>query len=176
MARLVSGKRTKGDVDAALKLHEEAIAIYEELGDRRSRAVTLGDIARIRTIKGDVDAALAMQNERLAVNRGLDDLDGVAAAQFDIGRIQLSRATQQKDVAAFRAAFDALTESYAILERIGRLAGICTVGMVLARVFALAGQNEEARKIAERSRDGYRRLGRAAQAAQAETLLRDLPE
>ena len=32
----------KGDVDAALAMHQEALSVYEALGDRRSRAVTLG--------------------------------------------------------------------------------------------------------------------------------------
>ena len=36
----------RGDVDEALKLHEEELGVYKQLGDRRSRAVTLGDIAR----------------------------------------------------------------------------------------------------------------------------------
>ncbi|MBI2906194.1 MAG: hypothetical protein HYX92_00915 [Chloroflexi bacterium] len=45
-------------VDQALHLLQRAVELYDELGDKRSRAVTLGDIARIRAAKGEVDAAL----------------------------------------------------------------------------------------------------------------------
>ena len=51
-------------MDAALTLHEEQVEVFEALGDRRSRAVTLGDIARIKTAKGEVDAALTLHEEQ----------------------------------------------------------------------------------------------------------------
>jgi hypothetical protein len=50
------------------------------LGDRRSRAITLGDIARLRADKGEVDQALQQQQER----RQLGDLDGQAAGRSEI--------------------------------------------------------------------------------------------
>ena len=47
-----------GEVDEALKLHQEMLTVFQALGDQRSRAVTLGDIARIKVSKGEVDEAL----------------------------------------------------------------------------------------------------------------------
>ncbi|HCB14196.1 MAG TPA: tetratricopeptide repeat protein, partial [Gammaproteobacteria bacterium] len=41
----------------ALKLHQEELTVYQALGDQRERAVTLGDIARIKVDKGEVDEA-----------------------------------------------------------------------------------------------------------------------
>ncbi|NIM17759.1 MAG: CHAT domain-containing protein, partial [Candidatus Aminicenantes bacterium] len=35
---------SRGQVEEALKLHQERLEVFDELGDRRSRAVTLGDI------------------------------------------------------------------------------------------------------------------------------------
>ncbi len=40
-------KVSKGEVDEALKLHQEMLTVFQALGDQRERAVTLGDIARI---------------------------------------------------------------------------------------------------------------------------------
>ena len=53
----------KGSVDQALKLLKEELEVYEQLGDRRSRAVALGDIASIYVDKGSVDQALKPQGE-----------------------------------------------------------------------------------------------------------------
>ncbi|MDM8539507.1 CHAT domain-containing protein, partial [Desulfococcaceae bacterium HSG9] len=63
----------EGEVDEALKLHQEAMQVYDELGDRRSRAVTLGDIARIMVDKGEVDEALKLHQEEMQVYDELGD-------------------------------------------------------------------------------------------------------
>ena len=62
-------KVSRGDVDAALELHNEMLRVFESLGDQRERAVTLGDIARIKVSRGDVDAALELHNERCVCSR-----------------------------------------------------------------------------------------------------------
>ncbi len=59
----------QGDPDRAIPVLETTRDVFEALGDRRERAVTLGDIARIKTDKGEMDAALQLQHERLQVNR-----------------------------------------------------------------------------------------------------------
>jgi len=171
IARMMTAK---GEVDAALELHNERLKTHEALGDRRSRAVTLGDIARIRRAKGEVDAALALHRERLEVFRQLGDQDGVANATYDIGQMQLFRAVEKSDAEAFRSAVEALTESYSINLKIGRLDGICFVGQALGRALAMAGEHDKAREILQCSLDGFRKLGRAQQAAQVEELLRQL--
>ena len=48
-------------------MHQEQLQIFEALGDRRERAVTLGDIARIMTGKGEVEAALALHQEQVQI-------------------------------------------------------------------------------------------------------------
>ena len=61
----------KGEVEAALALHQEVLQTFEALGDRRERAVTLGDIARIMTGKGEVEAALALHQEQVQIFEAL---------------------------------------------------------------------------------------------------------
>jgi tetratricopeptide (TPR) repeat protein len=55
-------------------MHEERLAIFDRLGDVRSRAITLGRIARIYTGKGDYDRALAMYQEALTAFERLGDV------------------------------------------------------------------------------------------------------
>ena len=80
-------RAAKGEVDAALQLHQEGVTVHEALGDKRERAVTLGDIARIRAAKGEVDAALQLHLERLAVYEALGDKRERAVTLGDIARI-----------------------------------------------------------------------------------------
>ena len=78
-------------MDAALTLHEERLHVYEALGDRRGRAVTLGDIARIKTAKGEVDAALTLHEERVQVFEALGDRRERAVTLGDIARIKRAK-------------------------------------------------------------------------------------
>ena len=57
----------------ALQLHEEKSRTYVALGDRRSRGVTSGDIAWVKTVKSEIDAAPALQNEGLQAYHALRD-------------------------------------------------------------------------------------------------------
>jgi tetratricopeptide (TPR) repeat protein len=64
----------RGDIDRALAMFQEALTVFDRLGDVRSRAITLNDIAEIYTRRGDVDRALAMHEEALAVFDRLGDV------------------------------------------------------------------------------------------------------
>ena len=143
------------------------LGIFEALGDKRARAVTLGDIARIRADKGEVDAALQLQQERLAANKALGDQDGIAAASWDLAQLEMSRQN-------FPAAFPLLAQAYAILQQTGRLDGICMVGTVLGQFLCAMGQREEGLAILTRSRDGFVKLGQAPMAQQTQALLDQL--
>ena len=65
--------------------------ICAALGDRRARAVTLGDIARIKTAKGEVDEALALHHEQLQTYEALGDRRSRAVTLGDIARIQTAK-------------------------------------------------------------------------------------
>ncbi|MBK8038532.1 MAG: hypothetical protein IPK22_15585 [Verrucomicrobiaceae bacterium] len=159
-------RSAKGEVDAALALHQEEMAVYEGLGDKRSRAVTLGDIARIRSAKGEVDAALALHQERLGIFEGLGDKDGEGNALWSIAKIELEKQ-------AWSAAFEHLAASYAINLQLGRLDGICFVGLDLGRFLCAAGKRAEGLTVLQRSLAGFQKLGWAREIAQTETILKE---
>ena len=77
----------QGEPDLALQEQLAAQAAFEALGDRRSRAVTLGDIARILTDKGDVDQALQLHREKLQTVEALGDRRSRAVTLGDIASI-----------------------------------------------------------------------------------------
>jgi tetratricopeptide (TPR) repeat protein len=108
-------------VDRALELHDEALAAYELLGDKRSGAVTLGEIARLFSAKGEVDRALELHEESLAIARTLGDQDSIAHTLWAIAQIELRQQQCQR-------AFEHLAEAYNINLKLARLDGICHVG------------------------------------------------
>jgi tetratricopeptide (TPR) repeat protein/CHAT domain-containing protein len=78
----------RGALDVAARYLEEASAIYEKLGDVRSRAVTLGDIARLRAQAGDVEGALKLHAEMLEMFEKLGDVRERAVTLGDIARLR----------------------------------------------------------------------------------------
>ncbi len=164
MGAIARIKVDKGEVDAALKLLEEMLAVFEALGDRRSRAVTLGDIARIKVDKGDVDDALKLHEERRAVFQNLDDQDGIANTLWDMAQINIEKQDFQK-------AFERLSKSYRINTKLGRLDGICVVGVDLGQLLCAGGHKEEGVKILKRSRDGFIQLGQQQRAEQISRMI-----
>ena len=155
---------SKGQVDEAMQLQQERLTIFEQLGDTRSRAVTLGDIARILVSKGQVDEAMQLQQERLSVNEQLGDQDGKAAALRDIATIEI----QQQ---SYQSAFDHLAESYKIFLEIGRLEGICVVGLDLGQLLCGGGQQEQGLSILKRSQEGFTQLGQEQMADHVQRLI-----
>ncbi|MBI1358089.1 MAG: CHAT domain-containing protein [Acidobacteria bacterium] len=158
----------KGEVEAALELHQERLGIFEGLGDKRERAVTLGDIAQMRGDKGEVEAALELHQERLEIFEGLGDKDGIANTMWSMARIDLRRRQ-------YEAAFPKLVTAYRINLELGRLDGICMVGLDVGQLLCAFGSVQEGVGILARSRDGFVTLGRMEMARWTQALIDQMP-
>lgn len=55
--------QTRGDLDKALKYHEDAFEIDRKIGNKEGIAQNLGNLGIIFEIKGDLDKALKYYNE-----------------------------------------------------------------------------------------------------------------
>ena len=161
IARLMA---SKGEVDRALEMHQEMVGIFESLGDKRSRAVTLGDIARLMADKGEVDRALEMHKERLAVAEAMGDMDSRASALWDTAQIEIGKEEWQ-------GAFSHMAESYGIFVKLGRLDGICVVGVSLGQLMCMGGQRDEGLEVLKRSQEGFTKLGQGEMARQTQELI-----
>jgi hypothetical protein len=65
---------------------EEELPVYERLGDVRSKAVTMGQIADILQARGQLDEALRIrQEEQLPVYERLGDVRSLLITQVQIG-------------------------------------------------------------------------------------------
>jgi hypothetical protein len=50
----------RGDLDGALGLYDESLAIQEQLGDLLGKSATLEEMADMYLTRGDLDGALGM--------------------------------------------------------------------------------------------------------------------
>lgn len=160
--------QTLGDIDVA----ESSLGALAELFARfdltRERAVTLGDIARIKVSRDEVDAALQLQNERLDTHRALGDQDGIAGAQNDRFDILVEKELWED-------ALKAIAESFQIFMQIRRMDGLGVVGIKYGRFLATAGQTGPARQVLEVAKQAWEKLGRQGQIERVDQLLAQLP-
>ena len=85
-------------LDEALRIRrEEELPVYERLGDVRSRAVTMGNIADILQSRGDLDEALRIRREvQLPVFERLGDTRETAVTWGRIADIASRRDTCER--------------------------------------------------------------------------------
>ncbi|MEO0973830.1 MAG: hypothetical protein AAFX85_12120, partial [Pseudomonadota bacterium] len=159
---------SRGEVDAALELHKEELTVYEALGDQRSRAVTLGDIASIRVSRGEVDDGLALLGQALEIHRMLSNQDGIAATQ----NIRADALLAKQD---WQGAAEALAESFGILQRIGRMDGLGVVGLKFAQLLLRGGANAEGHQVLTVARRAWEVLGQADAMAACDQLAQQFP-
>ena len=57
----------KGDLDSALKYHQDAMKIHREIGYKQGQASDLGNIGLIYRAKGDLDSALKYLQDAMKI-------------------------------------------------------------------------------------------------------------
>ena len=110
-----------GEWDAVLRLTEEQLRIYEQLGVVRDVAITKGKIADILQGRGDLAGALQIRREEeLPVYEQLGDLRGVAITKGKITDILQARGDLEGALQTLRE------EALPVLEKLGdvRLFGL----------------------------------------------------
>ncbi len=68
----------RGDLDAAMALHNESESLFIELGDKRNLAASLGNRAVILRDRGDLGGAMALHKEQERLCRMLGNKQGLA--------------------------------------------------------------------------------------------------
>jgi hypothetical protein len=58
---------TRGDLDGAMRLYEQSLAIEESLGDVRGTSATLHQMAGVLVTRGDLDGAMRLYEQSLAI-------------------------------------------------------------------------------------------------------------
>ncbi|MDW8390527.1 MAG: CHAT domain-containing protein, partial [Oscillochloridaceae bacterium] len=69
----------QGELERAMALYEESLAITEALKDLKGKSATLHEMANIYVVQGELGRAMALYEESLAITEALKDLKGKSA-------------------------------------------------------------------------------------------------
>jgi len=142
----------QGDYPAARAQHEEGLAIWRQLGDRRGIGISLNNLGMVARSQGDYASARALYDESLAIKRELGDRWGVAASLNNLGNL----AAEQGDYRGSRAQ---LEESLAIWQGMGDRGAVGTTLENLGNVAYEQGELAAARTLHVESLTLRRQVG-----------------
>jgi len=134
----------QGDYSAAAALHQESLAIMEELGDRVSIAHSLYNLARVASAQSDYSAARVLLEKSLVHRRELGDRMGIADTLNSLGNIAFEKGD-------YSTAGEAHQESLAIRRELGERGGIAAAQNDLGNVAFEQGDYLAANALYEES-------------------------
>jgi predicted ATPase len=76
-----------GDYDRAKACHEEALALYRDVGDEPGIAEALENLGIIASNEGDLERSRSIREEVLALRRAIGDQRGIAVALINLGNV-----------------------------------------------------------------------------------------
>lgn len=157
--------------EKALERLHGARAVFEALGDVRSRAVTMGQIADILQQQGETAEALRiLLEECLPIRARIQDVGGIAYVRYACARIRLERGGLQGDEG--QTIIDELAESFTLFRKLQRVDGIAVVGSLLGQVLAAVGLRDEALTVLDYAAAAFDRLQQAAHLRALQARLR----
>ena len=144
-----------GDLDAALRYHEEGLSLRQALGDRQGEADILHNMALTARCQGHYAQALAWLEESLQIvaelGKSADDdvmgLTNIGITYFDMANLEQARSWLGRALAAAQQQHDPWRIAYA--------------GVALSSVLCALGDLDTAEVLAQESSDLYERQGDA---------------
>ena len=128
------------DSDRAAALFDEALPIWERLGDEVARARSLDAAASVARRRGDLDRALALGEQSLALRRRFGDRNGVAVSLGNLGWTMLERGEERRAATFFCEALPLQLEA-------GNRRGLAGCLTGLAKLFAGQGREDVAARL-----------------------------
>ena len=141
-----------GELNRSLDRLQTLTDLFASLGDQRSKAVTLGEIARIKRNRGEVDQALKLHEEEIEVYEALGDQRSRALTLGDIARIK-------RDQGEIDQALKLNEEEIEVYEALGDQRSRAVTMGDIARIKRDRGEVEEALKLHEEEIEVYEALG-----------------
>jgi tetratricopeptide (TPR) repeat protein len=84
-------KDAAGSYEAALALHQEALELVQQTGNRHWEAIIKLNLTTTRLALGQLDEAESLLDETLAVGRKTDDIEVIVRSLIGLGRVDIRR-------------------------------------------------------------------------------------
>jgi len=156
--------RVFGDLEGAMGLYRESLAIKESLGDLRGKSATLHNLAYIHRVRGDLEGAMALYRESLAIKESLGDLQGKSATLHEMAGILAVRGDLEGAMGLYR-------ESLAIDESLGDLRGKAITLAMMGQVWLAQWQALEGLRALRQALEILAGMGARADAEQVAGIL-----
>ncbi len=125
-------KANQGDVEGAIALYQDSLAIKEQIGNVQGKAATLHQLAILKANQGDVEGAIALYQDSLAITEQICDVKTKAATLHQLAILKADQGDVEGAIALYR-------DSLAIHEQIGNVQGKATTLHCLANLKADQG-------------------------------------
>lgn len=102
--------RDRGDYPEAQALFEQALALYQRLGDRKNAADTLREIGMLVRLQSEFARAQSLLEQAHAIYRELDDRHNIALSLMALGVVAGEQADIDRSTARFEEALPVLRE------------------------------------------------------------------
>ncbi|MEH2140171.1 tetratricopeptide repeat protein [Nostoc sp.] len=137
-------KVSSGEIEQAIILYEQSLAIKEEIGDVYGKAATLNNLGILKVSSGEIEQAIALFEQSLAIKEEIGDVYGKGTTLNNLGHIKASSGEIEQAIALFE-------QSLALTEKVGNVQGKATTLNNLGHLKAIRGQIEQAIAFFEQS-------------------------
>ncbi len=119
-------ERNLGEIEKAITLEQQAMEIFERIGDIKMKAATLHQLGIIYADQGEVERAIAFYQQSLELQEKIGNLQGTTATLHQLAGIYANQGDVERAIAFYQ-------QSLELQEKIGNLQG-------KAATFAMLGQ------------------------------------
>ncbi|MHC5849974.1 tetratricopeptide repeat protein [Nostoc sp.] len=137
-------KADRGEIEAAIALYQQSLAITEQIGDVQGKATTLHEMGRLKANRGEIEEATALYEQSLAITEPIGDVETKAATLHNLGSLKADRGEIKEALIFYK-------QSLVITEQIGNVQGQAATLHQLGILKANSGEIKEAIALYERS-------------------------
>jgi tetratricopeptide (TPR) repeat protein len=145
-------ERNLGEIEKAITLEQQAMEIFEHIGDIKMKAATLHELAGIYANQGDVEKAIAFYQQSLELKEKIGNVQGKAATLHQLAGIYEDQGDVEKAIAFYQ-------QSLEVTEKIGDVQGKAATLHQLAGIYEDQGDVEKAIAFYQQSLELKEKIG-----------------
>jgi tetratricopeptide (TPR) repeat protein len=137
-------KANRGEIEAAIALYQQSLALNEQTNNAHTKAATLNNLGMLKVNCGEIEAAIALYQQSLALNEQIGNVTGQAATLNNLGYLKANRGEREEALALYQ-------QSFVLKEQIGDIKGKVATLHEMGRLKANCGKTEQALALYQQS-------------------------
>ena len=137
-------ERNLGEIEKAITLEQQAMEIFERIGDIKMKAATLHQLAIIYADRGEVEQAIAFYQQSLELKEKIGNVQGKAATLHQLAGIYANLGEVEQAIAFYQ-------QSLELEEKIGNVQGKAATFAMLGQLLAAQGDFDQALNYLQQS-------------------------